>query len=994
MALQKQVIPIDFSGGLDKKADSKLVIPGKLTTLENGQFVSANTLSKRNGCTSQNADIVKAVALGTFGSELLALRPSGTQYQGHSLYSYIPGVPTWILRNGVPRDVVSVSPVIHNTSTQINQDAAISGTTSVVAWQDSRGGVRVSIFDESKIESSVAIVSDLSLSTTGVCPRLVVISGTFCCIYAEAGNLKMRSLPSVLAPTAWAAAVTLKTDVYAVVTQKFDACVRAGATYAYVGYCRSSDQGANIFKMDSAGTVTATTGAAFSAVAGVHVMPFEEVASSVALVHVAAAGALVVQCQVYDANLAGVTGTSNLAADCGFNVADSVVRITSYDNTFGLMVHMERVATVTLRRTIHCTFLVSNVAGSTNQGERLVGCSIASTPWIESADSTARMAVVLDSSLQSTLFIVGAEPSATLGVQLPILSKALVWKAGGAPTGVRVSNTFADYNAGRTIVAASKGRLAFSNGTNITPIGLTKVTNYTPVYTDHNHDNSFVDLDGTLLFPAAAASMYDGANIVEHGFHVFPEGLTGTQTNAGSLADGTYQIIACLEWVDAQGKLWRSIPSVPVTVVIAAGGGTARIIYLVPSLCLTSKTNVSVVFFRTLASGSIFYRVTSATSPVLNDPTVASATYTDGTADATLAANEALYTTGGVLERAGCPPCRFGTAHQGRFFVGGLEDGTIAYTEPRLDGEGMGFNEAYSLTLPAEGGKVTALASMDDKLMIGRKNRWEYVSGEGPNALGQQNGYSQAQLATGEMGPAEFTSRALCLTDDGLWFGSANGLRLLTRGLAIARTERGTFVGAEVDSLYSTPVAAVLDRSTSQIRFYDGTNALVYDQQWRQWSKFTNQACVDAVDWNGIPVHIQSGGVVRYKDSTLWADGGTAIPFTAETGWLAIAGVQGLQRVYDLLLLGTFYATATLTIEVGYNYIDTYQTPITITTGALFTVGVPMQLRYQLPFQKCEAVRFRIIETGGTANFALSSFALVVGTKKGSFKQISTKSVG
>src|SRR5687767_12514542 len=49
MALQKQVVGIDFTGGLDKKTDPYLLRPGKLTTMENAIFDSANTISKSGG---------------------------------------------------------------------------------------------------------------------------------------------------------------------------------------------------------------------------------------------------------------------------------------------------------------------------------------------------------------------------------------------------------------------------------------------------------------------------------------------------------------------------------------------------------------------------------------------------------------------------------------------------------------------------------------------------------------------------------------------------------------------------------------------------------------------------------------------------------------------------------------------------------------------------------------------------------------------------------
>ena len=40
MALNKQMVSIDFTGGIDTKTDDKLVKPAKLAVLENGVFIS------------------------------------------------------------------------------------------------------------------------------------------------------------------------------------------------------------------------------------------------------------------------------------------------------------------------------------------------------------------------------------------------------------------------------------------------------------------------------------------------------------------------------------------------------------------------------------------------------------------------------------------------------------------------------------------------------------------------------------------------------------------------------------------------------------------------------------------------------------------------------------------------------------------------------------------------------------------------------------------
>ena len=49
MTLQKQLVSVDLSGGIDTKTDEKLVLPSSLVELENGVFTVGSSITKRNG---------------------------------------------------------------------------------------------------------------------------------------------------------------------------------------------------------------------------------------------------------------------------------------------------------------------------------------------------------------------------------------------------------------------------------------------------------------------------------------------------------------------------------------------------------------------------------------------------------------------------------------------------------------------------------------------------------------------------------------------------------------------------------------------------------------------------------------------------------------------------------------------------------------------------------------------------------------------------------
>ena len=73
----------------------------------------------------------------------------------------------------------------------------------------------------------------------------------------------------------------------------------------------------------------------------------------------------------------------------------------------------------------------------------------------------------------------------------------------------------------------------------------------------------------------------------------------------GSLTSGQdYQFRVCYVHTDAQGQIYRSAPSVAVTASPTGGNLTADL--TIPTLRLTSHTNVICEVFRTVGNGTGF----------------------------------------------------------------------------------------------------------------------------------------------------------------------------------------------------------------------------------------------------------------------------------------------------------------------------------------------------------------------------------------------------
>jgi hypothetical protein len=150
--------------------------------------------------------------------------------------------------------------------------------------------------------------------------------------------------------------------------------------------------------------------------------------------------------------------------------------------------------------------------------------------------------------------------------------------------------------------------------------------------------------------------MYDGQNVCEHGFLVYPYRVgTATAGSGGSLSAGTYGYIATYEWMDGQGQLHRSAPSAAVSVT-AVANDTVNV--TVPTLLLTAKTGVKIQIWRTQVNGTVYYQITNfnASGSLFNSTSANTVTWSDTQSDAAISVNPQLYTTSGELDAGTAPP--------------------------------------------------------------------------------------------------------------------------------------------------------------------------------------------------------------------------------------------------------------------------------------------------------------------------------------------------
>lgn len=998
--LQKQVVPVNFGGGIDTKTDSKLVVPGKVLLLENAVFKKRNRYDKRNGnrkipnVAVDGTAIASPDGLAVFNDELL-------EYAGQRLYSYSSGAGKWVDKGPVVSAIVRSSSVIRNTATQTQVDSATVNGVTVYAWEDSRGGVRASVFDEA---NGTSLLSDVSLDASASRPRCLAFGSFLYVFYYKSGSLYVRRI-NPLEPTAFDAAVTVSStvnttsptyDVYAYGTNRILWAHNVqGSTAILAGWL--DDTPAVLTGILGAVTISIGVGATNSLAivlgpANTFYLAWHNTTNGV-------------RCTILNNGL----GTLHAPFTVEAITTANVVNITGYKSTAGVTLLYEVAAAAAGDQYIRKAAVASDATVGT-PADFLRSVGLWSKAWTytdEHGTANTYVAVVHSSALQATYFVARSD-----GL---LIAKQQATLAGGLTSRPVLANVWSATAGTYSYALLTKTRLVSENAHIFTPTGVTKTT------LDFTNQEIFTaaQLGDNLHIVGGFLSMYDGLSVVEHGFHLYPESVTkkSSATTGGTIPKGLYQFVALYEWTDNYGQVHRSAPSVPVDVDISGSGtDTNTITMTVDTLRLTAKkgtrTNASVVLYMTEAGpGPVFYRVTSVTSPTFNDATADTLdiTVTSGT----IISNEILYTVGGELDNMAPPSCSSIAVYKNRIFLGGLEDENDSwFSKERKSKLPVEFSDQLLKTVEPIGGGLAALYVLDDKLLYFKRDRYYYTYGEGPNNAGQLGDFAEPQFVTADVGCVNASS--IVRVPDGIMLETAKGLYTINSQL------QPSYTGDEVEDFNSlTITSAVLDSDNNQVRFTtsDGP-ALVYDYYAKQWSVFTNFEAYDAVLWKGAYVLLKTNGAIWKEEPGYFKDDGAPIRVAIVTGWLSLATVVGYQRIYKYALLGEYKSPHLLKVSVGYDHSVAYtdsevfdpETDMGVTTfgdGATFGAdavygGENIAYRYvaSLKTQKCTAIRFRIEEltTAATAGsqeaFNITTLGLLAGIKSGMGKLKSSQNLG
>lgn len=433
---------------------------------------------------------------------------------------------------------------------------------------------------------------------------------------------------------------------------------------------------------------------------------------------------------------------------------------------------------------------------------------------------------------------------------------------------------------------------------------------------------------------------YDGAEVVEAGFLMAPEGTTYTPIGSGgAMSAGVvrYRIDLCHK--NSQNEEVRSWSLISNAVTVVAND---RVTIAVPQMPMTRREDSYFLIFRTVANGTVYFLANSrdplSANFLKNNPASPTLTFVDSLADASLAIREyhPANAGGNYLDPLPAPPCELVSAGRDRLWLAGgmLASGEVAPSRLFFPGQSPSFSPGLNIQVDRNAEPISAIGFLSDIAVVFRKTATYIIDSDGPdNSL--QGAWQPPRLAiadTGAVGP-----ESLALTVSGLWFQSPAGIRLLGNS-----GNMDPKAGQDVDLLAVGAVysAAVVVPQYTQVRWYSKDflqPTLVLDYSSNSWSTWTGLTCTGASFWPTIDLAVLTRG-----DGSLWvetvgvfSDSGFPYEMIVKTAPLHGKSLGDFQRVRRFALFGEGADPMTLRARIFYDerpfyeeeLIRTFQTP-------------------------------------------------------------------
>lgn len=1013
---------VPFRFGLQEGEDPKALPPGTLTQALNCRIDKAGRLRKRRGTSGLAKTISQGGGTLAAGVRLVPRGKATGLFDGKNLYEYSDGLAAWSLIDRAPNMDVSWSPLMSATTDVIDATVGIYGNYLVLVYG---AGYQADypLWVEVRDLSTGAIVlrpTALNGSTGGRFPRVLFRgSGIAVLTYASSTNLYVNEID--LSTMTLTAKTLLGSTTSGGV---FDAAIAGANLYVVhelggnltLSYWPTSTYSGGINRTVAAGTMQS---AALDVTVGESAYVIYTTSTTTAIaVHDPANGFQVVT---------PVTLVGNRSAHVAVKRVDSTHCVVAFDSIFTVVTEIVSSAgvidTTTTRTTLYTSILSNFFTGP--DGRAYIGASTVTLASGAVAPAPSHLILDVDTSSNGGVSNV---PHRLVGVYEPRFAN---FNSPNPNITSRAFVTQVAVDSGGNNYLAAPYRLAPSVGTfEVLPTAYDLIRIAT---VDAESDAwRSVEAGGITLTAGGVPCVLDGYTAITCNYVCEPFVTLVGSTTGGTMLAGTYFYKACYEYIDANGLLHRSAFSSPRSVTTT--GSTSSVSVTVRSTALSGKQSlltglgalgpgrVRIAIYRTLAGGSDYYRLThepdlnvlynspsSTTDPVLVDTLSDSAFFSTSI---TLAQRPQPYTVQ-ETDDVSPPSCITAASHKGRFALLSGDSKTLWISKSALENPLVfpGFNEAFTIEFALP--KV-ALCSMDDVLVALGPDSIELVEGEGSPANGVPFGW-HVRLVQTDVGCTN--ARSVVRGPMGVFFLSRRGMELLDRGLSV------TWIGRSVQdeiAAYPNITSAVLVAEAHEIRWTcnaaDGLSGivLVFDYANNAW--LTRTYCdasdtaaqsvpfTDAALIANVYTLLTAGGQVYRESSAHSLDAGTTwVTLDVTLSWLAPGGNIGWHRARQFNLLGTAVSDHDLTIQIGRDFLTTWdQTEVFLSGSDVCAPGPLETVRIQHAVQKVQAVRYRITDGtpsgGGSVGTGegpiLEGIGLIVGVKEGFPRRSATKQAG
>jgi len=483
--------------------------------------------------------------------------------------------------------------------------------------------------------------------------------------------------------------------------------------------------------------------------------------------------------------------------------------------------------------------------------------------------------------------------------------------------------------------------------------------------------------------------------LIPYNFGYFPVISSPEEVAAGSLAAGSYKIVARYKTI-TNNKYDYSPFSSPITFTVGASKKIRFYFEDIPAY---------------LGLGNVDIFITEANG---NDYFSCAFTQVGNIIEVTLVGNIAAPFTQNSLEQGMPSAMSSMTIYKNRIFGVSLEEDNTALYSMLLDAGNINglpkfINGALYVKIEDSfadnTGLLRCVSTIDDKLILTKDTGIFYLYGDGPDNNGEGE-FISPQLVSSEVGCDN--PRSMVISNSGLMFQSQKGIFLLSRSL------QTQYIGQEVQAYNQEFISGALVFDTKNLIMFTTQNsdALIYDSMTEQWSIFKNYSANCLCTFKGKISHTKTSKKV-YVESTGFSDDGSFIPIRVTLNWIKtdVASIQDFQRIKRIIILGVYKSKHILKVQLSYNYEKfiwdsftydpadggTYNTTVKPDLEDYYTgkfSGV-YQFRLSPTKQKCESIKIDIFdEQNGSIvgeSLELSTISMIIGKKKGHYKVPSAK---